>query len=116
LQGGHFNHSLKSVEPCASWNPFAFAVQFVDTVGNDDGQTIKDVCIKGDRNGTFVVAELCGALVKAPSDDGKAEEGKEVRKKLKLWLTAPEMLKEIHEGEATGVRGVKVLVDAVGTL
>ncbi|KAJ3771595.1 armadillo-type protein [Lentinula raphanica] len=117
LQGGHFNHSLKAIDKSEKWDPRAFALNFVKTVGGEDGAVIKDMCTKGERNGTFVVAELCGAL--AVGRSGGADESasvKEIRERLRGWLSTPEIHKAIEEGEKNGARGTKVLLDAIGTL
>ncbi|KAJ3717961.1 armadillo-type protein [Lentinula raphanica] len=117
LQGGHFNHSLKTIDKSDKWDPAAFALDFVKTVGGEDGGVIKDMCTKGERNGTFVVAESCGAL--AVGRSGGADESasvKEIRERLRGWLSTPEIRKAIEEGEKNGARGTKVLLDAIGTL
>ncbi|KAG6825975.1 hypothetical protein H0H93_016924 [Arthromyces matolae] len=35
LQGGHFNHATKSVEPAPGWDAGAFAKEFTEIVGKD---------------------------------------------------------------------------------
>ncbi|KAJ3782680.1 armadillo-type protein [Lentinula aff. detonsa] len=116
LQGGHFNHSLKSVEINERWDPTAFAVDFVKIVGGDDGTVVKDICTKGERNGSFVVAELCGALVGTGDVSSDKVAAKEARDKLNGWLSTSETRKGIEEGEKDGARGTKVLLDAIGRL
>ncbi|KAJ4474996.1 armadillo-type protein [Lentinula aciculospora] len=115
LQGGHFNHYLKSVETGSNWNPTAFAVDFVKIVGGDDGAVIKDICTKGKRNGSFVVAQLCGALVREDASFDK-DSVKEAREKLKEWLSTSETRKAIEEGAKDGAKGIKVLLDGIGKL
>ncbi|KAJ4469172.1 armadillo-type protein [Lentinula lateritia] len=114
LQGGHFNHSLRTVEISPRWDPTAFAVEFVKLVGGDDGAVIKDMCTKGERNGSFVVAQLCEALVR--EDASSNQEVKDSREKLKQWLSTSETLKAIEEGEKDGAKGIKVLLDGIGKL
>ncbi|KAJ3748196.1 armadillo-type protein [Lentinula raphanica] len=116
LQGGHFNHSLKTIEKSDKWDPVAFALDFVKTVGGEDGAVIKDMCTKGERNGTFVVAELCGALGGGSGGADESTSVKEIRERLRGWLSTPEIRKAIEEGEKNGARGTKVLLDAIGTL
>ncbi|KAJ4473395.1 ARM repeat-containing protein [Lentinula edodes] len=114
LQGGHFNHSLRTVEISPRWDPTTFAVEFVKIVGGDDGAVIKDICTKGERNGSFVVAQLCEALVR--DDASSNQEVKGSREKLKQWLSTSETLKAIEEGEKDGAKGIKVLLDGIGKL
>ncbi|KAJ3893459.1 armadillo-type protein [Lentinula edodes] len=114
LQGGHFNHSLRTVEISPRWDPTTFAVEFVKIVGGDDGAVIKDICTKGERNGSFVVAQLCEALVR--EDASSTQEVKDSREKLKRWLSTSETLKAIEEGEKDGAKGIKVLLDGIGKL
>ncbi|KAG6916513.1 hypothetical protein DXG01_006514 [Tephrocybe rancida] len=77
LQGGHFSHTSKSVERAAGWDANAFAAQFVTLV--DKAVTV-DMCTQGKGSGAFVVAELCGALLR----DGEQRAAE--RKKVKTWL------------------------------
>ncbi|KAJ3848631.1 armadillo-type protein [Lentinula lateritia] len=114
LQGGHFSHSLRTVEISPRWDPTTFAVEFVKIVGGDDGAVIKDICTKGERNGGFVVAQLCEALVR--EDASSNQEVKDSREKLKQWLSTSETLKAIEEGEKDGAKGIKVLLDGIGKL
>ncbi|GAW03849.1 puf family rna-binding protein [Lentinula edodes] len=114
LQGGHFNHSLRTVEISPRWDSTTFAVEFVKIVGGDDGAVIKDMCTKGERNGSFVVAQLCEALVR--EDASSTQEVKDSREKLKRWLSTSETLKAIEEGEKDGAKGTKVLLDGIGKL
>src|ERR1700733_12304527 len=62
MQGGHFNHGTSSISlaPASTWDRIYFARQFVQHVGNEG---VVGMCTKGEGNGAFVVAELCGALV-----------------------------------------------------
>ncbi len=64
------------------------------------------MCVNGDRNGTFLVAELCSALV-----DG-GEECKAAREEVKGWFTA-DSRKQIEDGDA---KGKKVLLDKITLL
>lgn len=92
-----------------------FAVRLIDVVGGageGEGDLIKAVCLKGQRNGTFLVAELCAALTKS-GDEDKTEETSEAREKLKSWLCTPSVQKAIEEGEA---KGKKVLLESLGKL
>ncbi|KIK63949.1 hypothetical protein GYMLUDRAFT_40159 [Collybiopsis luxurians FD-317 M1] len=113
LQGGHFNHASKAVEEVEGWDAGAFAVHFVESVSGEDGEGVKSLCTKGERNGAFVVAELCGALVRASSTNAEV---KQAREKVKAWLSGSEITDEIKEGEKSGAKGVKVLLDAIAAL
>ena len=104
---------MKTVEEVEGWDAGAFAVHFVESVGGEDGEGVKSLCTKGERNGTFVVAELCGALVRASSTNAEV---KLARVKVKTWLSGPEIVDEIREGEKSGAKGVKVLLDAITAL
>ena len=116
LQGGHFNHTTKTIEPSPSWDAGEFAVRFVGIVGaggdEGDGEQIKAMCCKGERNGTFLVAELCAALIKEENSDTNVSVH-EARQKLKSWLCTSPVRKEIEEGEA---KGKKVLLENIGKL
>lgn len=99
LQGGHFNHSTKTVTPSPSWNASQFAVNVVESL---DGDVITGICTKGERNGAFVVAELCQAL------KGQDKQVKQVRK----WFTK-DVRRTIEEGEG---KGKKVLLGKLDEL
>jgi pumilio family protein 6 len=101
LQGGHFNRATSQVEKAAGWDAGAFAQQFMDTVGKE---VCVAICTKGDRNGAFVIAELCEAL----NGDG----GKAARKTLKDWFGSA-VVKEIENGEA---KGKKILLEKITAL
>ena len=64
------------------------------------------MCAKGDGNGAFLVAELCGALI---ADDAVKEGGE--REKVKRWFI--EGVKEVEEGRA---KGKKVLLEKIALL
>jgi len=98
LQGGHFNHTTKTVDRVPSWNSQTFGVALVESV---DGDVITGMCTKGDRNGAFVVAELCAAL-----EDGDA------KAQLRKWFSKS-VRKEIENGEG---KGKKVLLDKLDSL
>jgi pumilio family protein 6 len=108
LQGGHFNRKTESVDKAdvENWDTAKFAVRFVDTVGKD---VVTAFCTKGERNGTFVVAELCEALVRGGGDDGEV---KDARQKLKKWFDGS-VKKDIESGEA---RGKSVLLEKLSAL
>ncbi|RXW23535.1 hypothetical protein EST38_g2307 [Candolleomyces aberdarensis] len=105
LQGGHFNRKTESVDKAevGNWDTAKFAVRFVDTVGKE---VVTAVCTKGERNGTFVVAELCEALVRG------GDEVKEARRMLKAWFDKG-VRKTIESGEA---RGKSVLLEKLSAL
>ncbi|ESK93677.1 puf family rna-binding protein [Moniliophthora roreri MCA 2997] len=105
LQGGHFNHTTKSVKKVPSWNALAFATQFVESI---EREVVLAMCLKGEKNGTFVIAELCSALVV----EDAASESSQARKKLKGWL-GPDVKKQIESGDA---KGQKVLLDSINHL
>ncbi|KAF5391242.1 hypothetical protein D9757_003012 [Collybiopsis confluens] len=113
LQGGHFNHTSKKVERVDGWDAGAFAVQFVEIVGDQDGGVVISMCTKGDRNGTFVVTELCAALARAAPSSTDADR---MRDMLKQWLSGSDVVDEIKAGEKNGARGVKMLLDTVSAL
>ncbi|TFK32301.1 armadillo-type protein [Crucibulum laeve] len=104
LQGGHFNHDTKTIDRSPSWDAGKFAVAFVDTVGKDG---IVAMCTKGDKNGLFVVAELCTSLVQ---DD--VEGGPLARQKVRGWFSSS-VQKEIENGDA---KGTKVLLEKIALL
>lgn len=104
LQGGHFNHTTKQVEEASSWDAPAFATQFVDLVGKE---AILNLCTKGQKNGTFVVAELCGALCRGTSNSVG-----EARTRVKEWFDKSTR-KEIENGDA---KGKTVLLEKVSFL
>ncbi|KAK7045679.1 Pumilio y domain member 6 [Paramarasmius palmivorus] len=105
LQGGHFNHTTKTVEKVPSWNALSFATQFVESI---EKVVILGMCLKGEKNGTFVIAELCSAL----TVEDATPESVEARTKLKGWL-GPDVKKEIESGDA---KGQKVLLDNINCL
>ncbi|KAE9402209.1 hypothetical protein BT96DRAFT_563255 [Gymnopus androsaceus JB14] len=120
LQGGHFNHTSKTIESSPAWDAGVFAVRFVGVVGaggdEGEGEQIKAMCCKGERNGTFLVAELCAALIKAMGSEENSDTNvsvHEARQKLKSWLYTSPVQKEIEEGEA---KGKKVLLENIGKL
>ncbi|KAJ7158057.1 armadillo-type protein [Mycena filopes] len=102
LQGGHFNRASSAIEQSPAWNGAAFAVQFVEEVGKE---VVVAMCTKGERNGAFLVAELCEALM------GK-EDGEKTRKTLKGWF-GKDVVKEIEGGET---KGKKVLLEKIAAL
>lgn len=89
-----------------TWDAQAFAIQAVKTL---DEEVIVGMCVKGERNGAFVVAELCEALM---AEKGDAEGRKEARKTLKGWF-GKKVVKEIESGEG---KGKKVLLDKISSL
>jgi pumilio family protein 6 len=105
LQGGHFNHGTASISlaSASTWDRGYFAREFVRVVGK--GGTL-GMCTKGDGNGAFVVAELCGALI----GDDAAKAGGE-REEVKRWFN--EGVKEVGEGRA---KGKKVLLEKIALL
>ncbi|KAJ7025570.1 armadillo-type protein [Mycena alexandri] len=104
LQGGHFNRSSGAIEQSPAWDGAVFAVKFVEEVGKE---VVVAMCTKGERNGAFVVAELCEALMGKEGD-----EAKEAREKLKGWF-GKEVVKEIEGGET---KGKKVLLEKIAAL
>lgn len=104
LQGGHFSQATKSIDMSERWNPTAFATSFLDHV---DGDVVVGMCSRGQRNGAFLVAELCQALL-----GGGDKESKDGRAKLKQWFTSS-ILKTIESGDA---KGKQVLLDKLGQL
>ncbi|KAJ6617539.1 puf family RNA-binding protein [Mycena sp. CBHHK59/15] len=101
LQGGHFNRATGGVEKAAGWDATVFATQFVDTVGKE---VCVEMCTKGERNGAFVLAELCEAL--------NAPGGEAARKTMKSWFSA-DVVKDIESGEA---KGKKLLLEKIAAL
>jgi pumilio family protein 6 len=85
------------VEQAPGWDPEVFSQKFVDVVGKDLGVAM---CVKGDRNGTFVIAELCERLMRAKSKG---------RESVKRWFGA-DVLELIAQGEA---KGKKVLLEKI---
>ena len=65
------------------------------------------MCTRGEGNGAFVVAELCGALI----GDDVGKEGGE-REEVKRWFNE-DVRREIEEGEA---KGKKVLLEKIALL
>jgi pumilio homology domain family member 6 len=65
------------------------------------------MCTKGEGNGAFVVAELCGALI---GDGGGKEDGE--RDEVKGWFSEDVRI-EIEEGRA---KGKKVLLEKLALL
>ncbi|KAL0577745.1 Pumilio y domain member 6 [Marasmius crinis-equi] len=80
LQGGHFNHSTKSVQKAPSWDSLNFATQFVDSI---EKEVALAMCLQGEKNGMFVISELCASLAGA-----NTPESTEARQKLKEWFTS----------------------------
>ena len=99
LQGGHFNHTTKAVEPAESWSPASFARNFVELVGQDTTVAMA----RGE--GAFVVAALCEQLT-------KGEEAAEARAEVSRWFTKA-IRKEI--ADANG-KGSAVLLEALQKL
>ena len=89
LQGGHYNHTTKSIERVS--DTAAFASQFVNIIGKD--ATVA-MCV-GDGNGAFVVAELCEALIRGELIEEKV--------KVKGWF-GEKVVQEIEAGQAKGKR------------
>ena len=104
LQGGHFNHTTKLVEKVSSWDSLNFASQFVDSI---EKEVILAMCLKGEKNGTFVIAELCASLAHADTP-----ESKDARKRLKEWFNG-DVKKQISSGDG---KGKKVLLDNIDRL
>lgn len=106
IQGGHFNHGTSriSLAPSSTWDRRYFATQFVQNIGQAG---VVGMCTKGEGNGAFVVAELCGALV-ADETGTEAKEREEVKK----WFDNA-VRREIQEGEA---KGKKVLLEKIALL
>ncbi|KAJ7595727.1 armadillo-type protein [Mycena floridula] len=102
LQGGHFNHTSKTVELAPPWDRLAFAAQFVDTLDQD---ILTSLCTKGEKNGAFVIAELCQALV-------GAAEVTEARQKVKRSFSES-VLKDIDGGSG---KGRQVLLEKIALL
>jgi len=110
LQGGHYNHTTKQVERVqipSVWDATAFAVKFVDEVGEEG---VIGMCVGKEGNGTFVVAELVEALNRGLLLEGerKEEEVELAREKIKVWFGKEEVVERIERGEA---KGKKVLLD-----
>ncbi|KAJ7471227.1 armadillo-type protein [Mycena galericulata] len=101
LQGGHFNRSTAGVEAAAGWDARAFAGKFMDSVGKE---VCVAMCTKGERNGAFVIAELCEAV--------KGDDAESARKTLKAWF-GPAVVKETENGEA---KGRKILLEKIAAL
>ncbi|TFK24592.1 puf family RNA-binding protein [Coprinopsis marcescibilis] len=108
LQGGHYSHKTQTIEASPDWKPVEFAVALVDTLGEE---LVVGMCTKGDKNGAFVVAELCQALLEE-SDEASSEKRKEAKKKLKGWFSK-KVVKGVEEGES---RGKKVLLEKLAAL
>ncbi|KAF9479209.1 ARM repeat-containing protein [Pholiota conissans] len=103
LQGGHYNHTTKTVErvPTTSWDSSAFADKFVRVVGPEPTVAM---CV-GNGNGAFIVAELCEALIRGEQNYG--------RQKVKEWFGSPEVVKQLEESE---VKGKTVLQEKLALL
>lgn len=106
LQGGHFSRKTEAIEPVQDWDALAFAVGFTKQLSSD---VVTAFCVKGERNGTFLVAELCEALIKGSE---KNDEAKAARATLKGWFN-PSVKKEIEDGEG---RGKIVLSEKIASL
>lgn len=102
LQGGHFSHVSKQVEPSPHFSPTQFAEAWVRVVGRDVTLAIA----RGE--GAFVVAELCARLAQAGEGEGDGEASKE----LSGWLSG-EQRKLIVEWDG---RGKEVLLEKVDAL
>jgi pumilio family protein 6 len=104
LQGGHFSHGTSSISlaPASTWDRGYFAREFVRIVGKEG---IVGMCTKGEGNGAFVIAELCGALT-------EGDEGRKERAEVKGWFNA-DVRREIGEGRA---KGKKVLLEKIASL
>ncbi|PCH37111.1 ARM repeat-containing protein [Wolfiporia cocos MD-104 SS10] len=61
LQGGHFSHATRTVEHAPLWDAHAFAVRFVQLVGQDTTVAMAR------SDGAFVVAALCERLAASES-------------------------------------------------
>jgi pumilio family protein 6 len=105
LQGGHFNRKTEAIESPPEWDAASFAVGFVNQLTKD---VVTSFCTKGERNGTFVVVELCAALVK----EGEKEEVLDARETVKRWFGG-EVTKGVEEGEA---RGKVILLEKLALL
>ncbi|KAG6884585.1 hypothetical protein C0993_009787 [Termitomyces sp. T159_Od127] len=103
LQGGHFNHTSKSVDLAPHWDASLFAKELVKVVGKD---IVVGMCTLGEGNGAFVVAEMCEALIR----DG--EKSGEVRKEVKGWF-GDEVREAVEGGQA---KGRKVLLEKIASL
>jgi pumilio family protein 6 len=103
LQGGHYNHTTKTVErvPSTAWDSSAFADKFVRVVGQEPTVAM---CV-GNGNGAFIVAELCEALLRGEQTYG--------RQKVKAWFGAPEVVQQLEESE---VKGKAVLLEKLALL
>ena len=64
------------------------------------------MCMKGEGNGAFVVAELCGAVM------GEGGDLEELRREVKGWF-GEGVLTKIESGKA---KGRKVLLEKVAVL
>ena len=108
LQGGHFNHGTGSISlaPVSTWDRSTFAREFVRIVGKEG--TV-GMCTKGEGNGAFVVAELCGALI---GDDAEREPEGGEREEVKGWFNEG-VQKEVEQGRA---KGKKVLLEKIALL
>lgn len=98
LQGGHFSHTTKSIEPCPRWSAKDFAESFVRIVGKERTLEIA----KG--GGAFVVAELLERI--------RLEGSEDVKETVKRWVEGLEQGPSAGEG----VKGWNVLVEKVKVL
>ncbi|KAG6889216.1 hypothetical protein C0992_006026 [Termitomyces sp. T32_za158] len=103
LQGGHFNHTSKTVDLAPNWDANLFAKELVKIVGKD---VVVGMCTLGEGNGAFVVAEMCEALIR----DG--EKSEEVRKEVKGWF-GDDVREAVEGGQA---KGRKVLLEKIASL
>jgi len=101
LQGGHFNRESNLVErvPSTLWDTTSFAQKFIAIVGQ---QATTQMCL-GEGHGTFLVAELCDALIRGDSPD---------RTKLKKWFD--DKIKKTIKSE--DVKGKQVLLEKLEAL
>ncbi|CAK5262026.1 unnamed protein product [Mycena citricolor] len=100
LQGGHFNRGTSAIDKSPNWDSQVFAEKFVETIGQDVSVAM---CCKGDCNGTFVIAELCGALIGTASSSTHS---------VKQWFSSA-VQKEI---EARDGKGKNVLLQRIAAL
>jgi len=99
LQGGHFDHSSKSItKASSSFSPSSFASAFLVVVGPD----VTVAMAQG--NGAFVIAELCSRT----SAEGTGEE----KALLRMWF-AEGVRKSIRDKE---LKGKSVLLESIDTL
>lgn len=109
LQGGHFNHTTKAVERVTdSWDAAAFSSAFLDGLGRE---TVVGMCVEGQGNGAFVIAELCEELAREDGSQEGSDKGT-ARKKLRGWFGA-DVRARVENGDA---KGKKVLLEKLAIL